>query len=150
VTFVKQILSQQLIQASGSTMMVSPRDETFDYLANVPLCMIALDERPCGANQQKPVKRTLVPSLSIQPPRFHRWRRIPEHRYPKLRDAVKQARLSSAAASSSCSERSLESASHVLRAGLEISDADAVEGLLSKHFDWTIGVGKDGQSAPLW
>jgi hypothetical protein len=37
--------STSTVRLSSTMMMGSPRDETFDYLANVPLCMVALDEK---------------------------------------------------------------------------------------------------------
>jgi PAS domain S-box-containing protein len=128
-------------------IMLSPRDETFDYLANVPLCMVALDERGRAVQINETCQAHFGPLFKYSAATFSSLATDSAEHRAKLEVALEQARLSTAGASNSapngpqsqqkprtsCKARNIEMLT--LSEGLPIK----------KHFDWTIGVGRDGQ-----
>jgi PAS domain S-box-containing protein len=134
------------------TIMVSPRDENFDC---VPLCVVALDERGRAVQVNETCLAHFGPFFKYSAATFSTLATdSPEHR-AKLEDALKQARLSAAGASNGAqngapngtpSGAKSEQKPRTSFKARNIEMLTLSEGLpIKKHFDWTIGVGRDGQ-----
>jgi hypothetical protein len=124
----------------SSTMMKSPCEETFDYLAQVPLCVIALDEEGRAVQINETCREHFGPLFKYSAAIFSTMATdSPEHR-AKLEDAIKQARLTTDEGPNS-HQKPLTSFK-----ARNIEMLTLSEGLpIKKHFDWTIGLGRDGQ-----
>jgi PAS domain S-box-containing protein len=124
----------------SSAMMKSPCEETFNYLAQVPLCMIALDEEGRAVQINETCKQHFGPLFKYSAATFSTMATdSPEHR-AQLEDAIKQASLSAYEGSNS-QHKALFSFK-----ARNIEMLTLSEGLpIKKHFDWTIGLGRDGQ-----
>jgi PAS domain S-box-containing protein len=127
--------------------MVSPRDETFDYLANVPLCMIALDEKGRAVQINETCQAHFGPLFKYSAATFSSLATDSAEHRAKLEGAMKQARLSTAEASNGAPNGpQSQPKSHTSCKARNIEMLTLSEGLpIKKHFDWTIGVGRDGQ-----
>jgi signal transduction histidine kinase/ActR/RegA family two-component response regulator len=127
--------------------MVSPRDETFDYLANVPLCMIALDEKGRAVQINETCQAHFGPLFKYSAATFSSLATDSVEHRAKLEGAMKQARLSTAEASNGAPNGpQSQPKSHTSCKARNIEMLTLSEDLpIKKHFDWTIGVGRDGQ-----
>jgi PAS domain S-box-containing protein len=142
-----EALEASTARLSSTTMMGSPRDEAFDYLANVPLCMVALDEKGRAVQINETCQEHFGPFFKYSAATFSTLATdSPEHR-AKLEGALKQARLSAAGASNGApSGAKSEQKPRTSFKARNIEMLTLSEGLpIKKHFDWTIGVGRDGQ-----
>jgi PAS domain S-box-containing protein len=148
-------------------MKVSPCEDTFNYLANVPLCMIALDEEDRAVQINETCQAHFGPLFKYSASTFTTLATdSPEHR-AKLEDVLKQAReskdegLKSKSAPSDTHTSSAEGLNSngetngvkkdqkPRNTSFKVRNIEMLtlsEGFpIKKHFDWTIGVGKDGQ-----
>jgi PAS domain S-box-containing protein len=128
-------------------MMGSPCDQTFDYLTNVPLCMVALDERGRAMKINETCQAHFGPLFKYSAATFSSMATDSEEHRAKLEGALKQARLT--AAESSNVAPNVTKSQQKPRTSFKARNIEMLtlsEGLpIKKHFDWTIGVGKDGQ-----
>jgi hypothetical protein len=123
-----------------------PRAETFNYLADELLCMSPWMRTAVRCRSMKKPASALRSPLQV----FSRQVFIiatdsAEHR-AKLRRHRSKLAAGTAGASDGARTVLRVGKTTYLRSRLAISDADTVRGFpIKKHFDWTIGVGRDGQ-----
>jgi CheY-like chemotaxis protein len=84
---------------SSTMTMASPRDETFDSLANVPLCMVALDEEGRAVQINETCQAHFGPLFKYSAEPFSSLATDSAEHRAKLEETLKEARLSTAGAS---------------------------------------------------
>jgi PAS domain S-box-containing protein len=134
--------------ASSTIMGLSPCEEAFNYLANVPLCMIALDEEDRAVQINETCQEHFGPLFKYSAATFSSLATDSPKQRAKLEDAIRQTRLSADGASKgdkSGVKRNQNPRNPSFKAR-NIEMLTLSEGLpIKKHFDWTIGVSRDGQ-----